>query len=248
MLTTWLIVLSSVFLVSLISFIGALTIPWSDARLRKSIPMMVSFAVGALFGDAFIHLLPEAFEEIPALSVSALALIGILLFFAIENFMSWRHCHIPTSEQHMHPLAVMNLVGDGVHNLIDGMIIGASYLASIPLGVSTTIAVVLHEIPQEIGDFGVLMHAGLPLRRALTYNFLFGVIAVLGGVISLLIGPVVEEYISAMIPLAAGGFIYIAGSDLLPELTHECEIKKSLYHLISIACGMAVMFLLFALE
>jgi len=243
-LTTWLIALSSVFLVSLISLVGVLTIPWSDKRLKGAIPLMVSFAAGALFGDCFIHILPEAFDELPSIYVSALTLSGVVLFFALENFVSWRHCHVPTSEEHVHPLAVMNIVGDGLHNLMDGLVIGASYLMGMPLGISTTIAVILHEIPQEIGDFGVLMHAGLPLKKALLYNFMSALVAVVGGAVSLLIGPIAQSYASAMLPIAAGGFVYIAGSDLLPELSHECDPRQSIAQFLSIILGMAVMFLL----
>jgi len=245
---TWFITLLSVFLVSLMSFVGVLTIPWSDERMRGVIPLMVSFAAGALFGDCFIHILPEAFNELPSLYVSLLTLSGLMLFFALENFVSWRHCHIPTSEEHAHPLAVMNLVGDGIHNLMDGLVIGASYLASAPLGISTTIAVVLHEIPQEMGDFGVLIHAGLSVRRALFYNFTSALIAVVGGVISLIVGPVAEMYTSVMLPIAAGGFVYIAGSDLLPELTHECNPGQSILQFFFMLLGMTVMLLLLLVE
>lgn len=247
MLTTWLITLFSVFLVSLISLVGVLTIPWSDGRLKNVIPLMVSFAAGALFGDCFIHILPEAFSELQDIYVSALTLLGVALFFALENFVSWRHCHIPTTEEHTHPLAFMNLVGDGLHNLMDGLVIGASYLMSMPLGISTTIAVILHEIPQEVGDFGVLIHAGLPIKRALLYNFMSALVAVLGGVVSLLIGPIAQSYASAMLPIAAGGFVYIAGSDLLPELSHECNPRQSIAQFLSILLGMVVMFLLLAI-
>jgi zinc and cadmium transporter len=142
----------------------------------------------------------------------------------------------------------MNLVGDGMHNLLDGMIIGASYLVSVPVGVSTTAAVLLHEIPQEMGDFGVLIHAGLGVKKALFYNFMSALVAIAGGVIPLLIGPVAEIYASAMLPVGAGAFVYIAGSDLIPELSHECELRSSLPQFISVLCGIAVMFLLLLLE
>jgi zinc and cadmium transporter len=244
----WLMVLSSLILVSLVSLIGVITVPWSDARFRKAIPLMVSFAVGALFGDAFIHLLPESFDVLPSITASAFALLGIMLFFALEKFIRWRHCHMPTSENHPHPLVTMNLVGDGLHNLLDGMIIGASYLAGVPVGISTTIAVILHEIPQEMGDFGVLIHAGLGVKRALLYNFMSALVAMAGGTISLLIGPVAEGYVNVMLPIGAGAFVYIAGSDLLPELSHECELSSSLSQFFSVLCGIAVMFLLLLLE
>jgi zinc and cadmium transporter len=166
------------------------------------------------------------------------------MFFVLEKFIHWRHCHIPTSKSHPHPLAFMNLVGDGLHNLIDGMIIGGAYLASTALGVTTTIAVILHEIPQEIGDFGVLLHAGLKKTKALFYNFLSALTAVIGVIISITIGTMLENYLLFLLPLTAGGFIYIAGSDLIPELHKECEVSKSFIQFIWLILGIGVMLLL----
>ncbi|MGQ9663873.1 MAG: ZIP family metal transporter [bacterium] len=237
--------LVSVILVSLISFIGILVVAISTQRLSKIILFLVSFAVGSMFGDVFIHLLPEAFEKIEnTLMVSLLITTGILIFFILEKFVRWRHCHIPTSQDHPHPLVMMNLIGDLVHNLIDGLIIGASYLVSIPIGLATTLAVVMHEIPQEIGDFGVLIHGGLSIKRALLLNFLSALTAVLGGIISLIVGPLVHNYAVILLPLTAGGFIYIAGSDLIPELKGCETASASILQLISIACGIGIMTLL----
>ncbi|MGQ9464566.1 MAG: ZIP family metal transporter [bacterium] len=237
--------LVSVILVSLISFIGILVVAISTQRLSKIILFLVSFAVGSMFGDAFIHLLPEAFEKIEnTLMVSLLITTGILIFFILEKFVRWRHCHIPTSQTHPHPLVTMNLIGDLVHNLIDGLVIGASYLVSIPIGLATTFAVVMHEIPQEIGDFGVLIHGGLSIKRALLLNFLSALTAVLGGIISLIVGPLVHNYAVILLPLTAGGFIYIAGSDLIPELKDCQPASASILQLISIACGIGIMTLL----
>jgi zinc and cadmium transporter len=126
---------------------------------------MVSFAVGGLFGDVFLHLMPEAIETGFETSTAIILLTGIISSFAVERFLQWRHCHIPTSGEHPHSFAYMNLFGDGVHNLIDGLIVGGSYLASVPLGVATTIAVVFHEIPQEMGDFSVLVYGGFTKRK-----------------------------------------------------------------------------------
>jgi zinc and cadmium transporter len=142
----------------------------------------------------------------------------------------------------------MNLVGDTVHNLIDGMLIGGSYAVSIPVGITTTIAVILHEIPQEIGDFGVLLHGGLNINRALVFNFLSALTAVLGAVISLVIGPHVEGYAVALLPIAAGGFLYIAGSDLIPELQHDVKVSTSLWQFILIILGVGIMAVLIFLE
>jgi zinc and cadmium transporter len=234
----------SVVIVSLISLLGILAILLK--RDTKSITfLLVSFAIGGLFGDAFIHLLPESFEEIESsLNIGLLVLAGLLLFFVLEKFLRWRHTHSHDGETHIHPMVTMNLVGDAVHNLIDGMVIGASYLVSIPLGISTTLAIVLHEIPQEMGDFGILIYGGLSVKKALLFNFLSALTAVIGTILSLVIGPHVQGYTVALIPITAGGFIYIAGSDLIPELHRETKLGTSLLQLAIILLGIGIMALL----
>ena len=245
----WIYTLVSVALVSILSLIGIFSLSLNQERLKKILLFLVSFAVGGLFGDAFIHLLPQSFEMLGAiLSTSLFIIFGIFSFFALEKFIRWRHCHIPTSEMHPHPVVTMNLIGDGVHNLIDGMLIGASYCVSIPIGIATTLAVVLHEIPQEIGDFGVLVHGGLSVKKALAFNFLSAVTAILGALISLVIGPHLADYSLSLLPITAGGFIYIAGSDLIPELQHEVKLSNSILQFSSIILGVGVMALLVLLE
>ena len=238
--------MASVVLVSAISLIGVFFLSIRRALLKKLLLFLVSFAVGALFGDAFIHLLPEAYSTLGSgLNTSLLVLFGIMVFFVLEKVIRWRHCHDPECKRHEKPPIVeMNLIGDGVHNLIDGMVIGATYLVSIPLGITTTLAIILHEIPQEIGDFGVLIHGGLTPSRALLFNFLSALTAVLGAVISLTLGPAIQGYSLILVPMTAGGFIYIAGSDLLPELHHESKPRNSLWQLVGILCGIGVMALL----
>jgi zinc and cadmium transporter len=241
----WIYSIVSVFLISLVSLIGVLALSLNRDRLAKLTLFLVSFAVGGLFGDAFIHLLPESFQELGTnLSVSLYVISGILIFFVLEKFLRWRHCHIPTSEEHMHPLATINLVGDAVHNLIDGMLVGASYMVSLPIGIATTLAVIMHEIPQEVGDFGVLIHAGLSVKKALTFNFLSAIVAMLGAALVIMMGSMVESFSLSLLPIAAGGFIYIAGSDLIPELHHELEVSKSLIQFVMILMGVGVMVLL----
>ena len=248
-LKIWLYTLVSVALVSAVSLIGVFSLSLDQERLKKILLFLVSFAVGGLFGDAFIHLLPQSFEKLGAnLSTSLFIVAGIFIFFVLEKFIRWRHCHIPTSEDHPHPVVTMNLVGDGVHNLIDGMLIGASYCVSIPIGIATTLAVVLHEIPQEIGDFGVLVHGGLSVKKALTFNFLSALTAILGALISLVIGPHSTDYSLSLLPITAGGFIYIAGSDLIPELQHEVKLSNSIGQFIFLILGIGIMALLVFLE
>jgi len=249
MLESWVYALISVLIVSLISFVGVLTFSIKTDKLKKVLLYMVSFSAGALFGDAFIHLLPEIIDEVGfGLEISIYVMFGIGFSFIVEKFVHWRHCHIPTSKQHVHPFAIMNLVGDSVHNFIDGLIIGASYLVSIPVGIATTLAVVLHELPQEIGDFGVLLHGGFSKFKALFFNFITALTAVAGAIFALLISSYVENITTFLIPFAAGTFIYIAGSDLIPELHKEVKVGKSLMQFIAIVLGVVVMLGLLLLE
>lgn len=246
----WVYSLVSVTIVSFISLIGVFTLSLRREKLDKILLLLVSFSVGGLFGDAFIHLLPETFEKIGTkLLASFLIIFGILIFFVLEKIVRWRHCHTPTSGEHLHPVVTLNLIGDGVHNLIDGMIIGASFSISTPIGLATTLAVILHEIPQEIGDFGVLVHGGLSIKKALFFNFISALTSIVGAIISLAIGSYVKGYTVALLPVAAGGFLYIAGSDLIPEL-HGCDAKisTSLWQFLFIILGISTMALLTLLD
>lgn len=244
----WVATFISVAVVSLISLVGVVTLVFQRERLSRLLLYLVGFAVGGLFGDAFIHLLPEAFEVIPSRLATSLAVVaGILVFFALEKFIRWRHCHADSCGHH-HPVVAMNLVGDSIHNFIDGMLIAASYLVSIPVGVATSLAVVLHEIPQEIGDFGIFLHGGCSVRRALAYNFLSALAAGAGAVLVLVIGGELPGLAHLLVPVTAGGFLYIAGSDLIPELKHDASLTTSCWQLVCIVLGVAVMALLVLLE
>ncbi len=245
----WMYVIASVLLVSLVSILGIFTLFMKVRSLNKILLFLVSFATGALLGDAFIHLIPETAEMIGiTVTSSILFLSGIIIFFIVEKFICWRHCHVITSKEHPHPIGMMNFIGDGVHNLIDGMLIAGSFMVNIPLGISTTLAILFHEIPQEIGDFGILLHAGYTKRRALSLNFLSAIMALVGALLVLLIGKGSANLTMYLIPVTAGGFIYIAGSDLIPELHKETDIRKSVVQLIAIMIGISVMALLLFLE
>ena len=236
----------SVTVVSLISLVGIFTLSLQPERLQKMLLHFVSFAVGALLGDAFLHLLPETFEKIGFnIPVSLLILSGIILFFMLEKFLRWQHCHVPTTEKHPHPMAMLNLVGDGVHNALDGMIIASSFLLSPTVGFATTLAVICHEIPQEVGDFGVLVHSGLSVRKALGYNLLAALTAFIGAALVLVMGRWIQDFSVYLLPVTAGGFLYIAGSDLIPELCQrEVRPLTSLGQLANILLGIAVMLVL----
>ena len=245
----WTYSLVSVTLVSLLSLIGLAFISVGEEKLKRIIFVMVSLAVGGLFGDAFIHLLPDAFERLGSnLQGSLYVLAGIFAFFVLEKFLLWRHQHVLESAHSIHPVGYMNLLADGVHNFIDGAIIGASYVVSFHVGIATTLAVIFHEIPHELGNFFVLLYAGFTKKKALFFNFLSAVSAILGTIISLLVGSRVENFANVMLPLAAGGFIYIAGSDLVPELNKESKLEKSLVQMVAIGFGVGLMLLLDMLE
>ena len=250
MASIWAYTIISVLVVSLISLVGLVTMAINSNRLKKVLIYLVSFAAGALFGDAFFHLLPEAVEQAGGLTVqlSLYVLGGIGLMFVVEKVIRWRHCHIHMETAHHHPFALMNLYGDAVHNFIDGLIIGSSYLASIPVGITTTLAVILHEIPQELGDFGVLLHGGFSKIKALFFNFLTALTAILGAVIALMINESAKNITGFLIPFAAGSFIYIAGSDLIPELHKDTGTKESLLQFCTFAIGIGFMALMLLME
>ena len=237
------LIILSVVAVSLISLIGILFIFLKRKTLDNLLLFFVSLSVGSLLGGAFLHLIPESFGTGGfSLKISFLILGGIVLFFVIENFIHWRHCHIPTSKHHPHPLGMMNLIGDGIHNLVDGLVIAAAYFVNIPLGIVTTLAVITHEIPQEIGDFGVLLYAGYSKKKALFFNFLSALTAMVGAVMGILFSENYQAFVLIIIPIAAGGFLYIAGSDLIPEIHKRQEKKFQLKNLAGIILGILVMY------
>lgn len=264
MASTYVYALGSVFLVSFISLIGVSTLSLGIERLRGALFLLVALAIGALLGDAFIHLIPEAFEELESpTGVSLLILAGILLFFWFEKLIHWHHGHHgdvdEIQEEHninsptlvaksggIKPLGQLILISDGLHNFLDGLVIGVSYMASIEIGIATTLAVMLHEIPQEIGDFGVLLHAGYSKRKAILYNFISALTAVLGVFVVIIAGGI-EEYMGWIIPFAAGTFIYIATADLVPEL-HRQRGTSTALEFIAILLGVGMMYLLLFLE
>lgn len=236
--------LASVLIVSLVSFIGVLGLSIKEKQLRKYVFIFVSLAVGALLGDAFIHIIPEAVEEIGSIqTVSLLVIAGVFAFFILEKFLHWHH-HELDEENHVHPVGKLILFSDGVHNFMDGIIIAASYMVSVEVGIATTIAVVLHEIPQEIGDFGVLIHAGYSKARALFLNFISALTSIAGAVLVFILGGFAEPIVTWVLPIAAGGFIYIAIADLIPELHKE---KNKLYSVIQVLVAIVGVLLMLSL-
>ncbi|MBN1160202.1 MAG: ZIP family metal transporter [Candidatus Diapherotrites archaeon] len=220
------LILLSTFAVSLIAFIGILVLFIKEKLLNKILFFLVNLSAGALMGGALLHLIPEAAEIVSFIDIGIWVLIGFSLFYLVETILKWRHCHDIKCK--IHTFAYMNLLGDGVHNFIDGLVIAASYIISIPLGIATTLAVALHEVPQEIGDFGVLVYGGFDKVKAVIMNFIFALTAIFGGIFAFFVEPYLPFSIALLLPFAAGNFIYISASDLLPETRKESNRLRSL--------------------
>ena len=232
-------IILSTFIISLIAFVGVLTLSLKEKILNRIVLFLVSLSAGALMGGAFLHLIPESFEKYGNGDILIFVLIGFILFFIIEKILHWRHCHKGKCD--VHTFHYMNLVGDSIHNFIDGLIMAAAFVTSIPLGVTTAIAIAAHEIPQEIGDFGVLIYGGFEKKKALFMNFLVALTVIIGGVVGYLISKRIHEATTFLLPFAAGGFIYIAATDLIPEIKKELDFKKYIATLIIFILGIMIM-------
>jgi len=212
-------------------------------QLRVTIvPWLVSYAVGALLGIAMMGLLPESLMSLSADHVFATLLIGIMFFFILEKIVLWRHSHVHGKDVHAGTVASV-VIGDAVHNFVDGTVIGAAVLTSLPLGISTAIGVAAHEIPHEIGDFGILLQAGYSRRNALLLNSLSAVANLLGTMAAFAAFDVLPHALPYALAIAAASFIYIAMTDLMPGL-HRSRSAASLFHVVLIALGIATMALL----
>ncbi len=232
-------ILASVTAVSLIAFIGMIFIGLRENLLKRIMMALVGFASGTLLGGAFLHLLPEAVTEIgDAATAFYYVIFGMILFFVLEKFLYWRHCHEEKCPVHM--FVYLSLIGDAVHNFIDGMIIAATFMLRFDLGVTTTMAVIFHEIPQEIGDFGVLIYGGLGKRKALTYNFISALTAILGALTTYYL-TYLQSIETLLVPFAAGGFLYIAATDLMPELHKKFHAGESIVQFMVIIIGIGLM-------
>ncbi len=233
-----LLIMLSVFIVSLISVLVIFLMRLSEEKLF----WIVSFAAGVLISAAFLDLLPEAVNK-GGYNAFAFALMGIVGFFILERFLHWHHHHSKHDRKgRIHSIVYMVLIGDGIHNFIDGTIIAASFLADIRVGFAATIAIVLHEIPQEIGDAGILIYSGLSRMKAAILNLLSAATAFAGAILAYSFAPRIEGLTVFLIGFAAGGFIYIATVDLLPELKGETNIRNSGTQLFLFILGIALMF------
>jgi zinc and cadmium transporter len=227
--------------IALIAFVGVFALAMKERLLNKILIMLVSLSAGALMGGAFIHLLPEAVKKAEGGDILIFVLVGFILFFIVEKVLHWRHCHNKKCE--VHTFHYMNLIGDSIHNFIDGLIIAASFIVSVHLGITTTLAIAAHEIPQEIGDFGVLIYGGFERKRAIVLNFAVALTVVVGGIVGYFISKSIEHAVVFLLPFAAGGFIYIAATDLVPEIKKEVDIRKSMLTMGVFILGILIMWL-----
>ncbi len=239
-MTTLIIITLACLVITLCVWLAVLFLYFKKETLEKITIFLVSLSAGALMGGAFLHLLPEATEVLEINKLYLIVLIAFIFFFFMEKLLFWRHCHKENCE--VHTFGYMNLFGDALHNFIDGLVIAGAFIIDFNLGIVTTMAIALHEIPQEIGDFGVLIHAGFKKKKALIINYIVALTVVLGGIVCYFISLSLENIIPYLLPFAAGGFIYIAASDLMPEIRKETNFKKSILSFFVFIAGIVLMF------
>lgn len=226
-------------LMSCIALVGSVTLVLKESTLRKVILPLVAFSAGSLLGGALFHMLPASIEHIGnGIAVYVWLMIGFVLFFILEQFLHWHHCH-RTPGEHKHPLTYLILIADGIHNLIGGLSVGASFLIDIRLGIAAWIAAAAHEIPQELGDFGILIHGGWKKTHALLFNFLSALTFLLGGIIVYSLSSEINT--GFLIPFAAGNFLYIAAADLIPEIKRHESLRVNLIHFLSLVAGLVLL-------
>lgn len=251
-LTTMLALVAGL-LISMIAFGGLVTLSIDINRVRNLAQFLVALAAGVMVGGATLHLLPKTVEDFGGLTLTPiLALLGgILTSYGLESALEWHHCRqIGGCDEpsHRHRIGIMNMYGDGVHNFIDGAVLAASFIASPILGFSIALAIALHEIPQEFGDFGVLIQAGYSRNRALAYNFLSALTAMVGVLVILFLGDMIGGLVLLLLPFAAGNFIYISLTDLMPELHKERRTRRTLLQFVLLLLGIGLMALLILFE
>ncbi len=235
-------ILTATLIISSGSLIGILTIGLRPALLNRLILPLVSLSAGTMLGAAFLHLLPESLEVLGDHTPFQIALYSFIAFFALERFLHWRHCH---DKEHLtkHTLGVMNLIGDGIHNFLDGLLIAAAFASGETLGIVAALSIALHEIPQEIGDYGVLLHSGFGRTKAIISNLGVSLMAVLGGLFGYYLSHSTEFVSANLLPVTAGAFIYIGASDLIPELKATNTKRKILLTFGAFILGIVLMML-----
>ncbi|MDD5339940.1 MAG: ZIP family metal transporter [Candidatus ainarchaeum sp.] len=236
------IILATV-VVSLISLVGVVLISLKKEILDTLVFMILSFATGSLLAAAFFDLFPEAIDKMESGTVFTFALAGMMAFFIMERLVHWHHEH---HDHHVHekPIGYLVLIGDGVHNFFDGVAIAASFMTAPQIGIATTLAIILHEIPQELSDFSLLLYAGFSKTKALLFNLLSALTAIAGALGFYFLAGYVNNLEAYGLAFTAGGFLYIAGTDLLPELHKEEQTVKSVMQLAMMFFGILLMWFL----
>jgi len=230
-------------IVSLISLIGVFALVIKDGLLKRLMIFLVAFAAGGLIGGAFFEIIPEASEYVKDITqLFFYVILGYTLFFILEKYLYWRHCH--SAECKVHRFTYLNIIGDVVHNFTDGLILGAVFLVDIKAGIATTLAIIFHEIPHELGNFTVLLYGGFSKLKALLFNFLSALFAVAGTIVGYYCASKINGFISVLLPAAAGGFIYIASCDLIPELHKEQDGRTSALIMLTFIFGIMLMYCL----
>jgi zinc and cadmium transporter len=221
---------------SLVGLVGVFSLFINEKMLQKIIKKLVAFSAGALLGGGFFHLLVEALEKMTAFQTFAITLIGFLVFFILEEYLHWHQCE----ECEIHPYSYLMIIGDSAHNVLDGLVIAGTFMVSVPLGVITTVLIIAHEVPQELGVFGVLVSGGFNRSQAIFYSFVAQCTCVLGGIIGYFFMNRIDVLASLIVPFAAGGFIYIAASDLIPGM-HKTEGIEKISSFAWLCAGLVLM-------
>lgn len=237
-MTTAVNILLATILVSGASMVGLFFVSLREEVLKKASAALVAFASGGLIGGAFFHLVPKAYE-LRGEEALLLVVLGILFFFILEKGLCWRHCHEASCG--VHTFTYVNLIGDAIHNFLDGLIIAAAFLVSTKLGMVTTLVVIFHEVPQEIGDFGVLIYGGFSTGRALWLNLLSALTVIAGGVVGYFASLAVTSLQPFLLAFAAGSFVYIALADLIPELHKQRRPRESVAQFVLMVTGLALL-------
>lgn len=227
-------------LMSALALVGAVTVVLPERQLQRLLLPLVALAAGSLLGGAFFHMIPAAVRQADdLLSLLFWVLVGFSSFLALEQFLHWHHCHRADAACGT-PVTYLILLGDGLHNFLGGLAVAGAFLLDVRVGITTWLAAAAHEVPQELGDFGVLVHSGWGKGRALLFNVISASTFLLGGVIAYLVS--FEMDVSFLLPFAAGNFIYIAASDLVPEVNRQRDMKRSVLHFGCFLGGVTVLY------
>jgi zinc and cadmium transporter len=241
-------IITATVIASLFSLVGIYALSLKENTLHKILLILIAFSAGSILGAAYFDLLPEAIELVEGSLVFVYITLGFVLFFFLERFIYWYHGHPHEADitaefadrAAAEGFAYLNLIGDGVHNFIDGMVIAASFFVGFPVGLAATVAVIFHELPQEMGDYGILVYAGFKRSKALLLNFVVALAVVLGGLSAIFFLETTEALSGLLIAFSAGGFIYLAAAELIPELHKEKSLKKSAIQFVVFILGISL--------